>query len=136
MRGRGLFSPSYSIPLIIKLFRGMIKFFYNELCDSGVDYDFGKMSKDMTPVREGPFYGIAVGSWLLATMNGVRVNTNLEAITPEGNAIPGLYVIGNDMGGFFSNSYPQMFGGTAHGKTVCFARLATLHAVTGSIYES
>ena len=56
-------------------------------------------------------------------------------ITPEGNAIPGLYVIGNDMGGFFSNSYPQMFGGTAQGKTVCFARLAALHAVTGSIYE-
>ena len=28
------------------------------------------------------------------------------------------------------------FCGTAHGKTVCFARLATLHAVTGSIYES
>lgn len=39
------------------------------------------------------------------------------------------------MGGFFSNSYPQMFGGTAQGKTVCFARLAALHAVTGSIYE-
>ena len=108
---------------------------YNELCDKGVDLDFGKMKKDMTPIRQAPFYGIAVGSWLLATMNGVRVNTNLEAITPEGNAIPGLYVIGNDMGGFFSNSYPQMFGGTAHGKTVCFARLASLHAVTGSIYE-
>jgi len=44
-------------------------------------------------------------------------------------------VVGNDMGGFFSNSYPQMFGGTAHGKTVCFARLASLYAVTGSIYE-
>ena len=108
---------------------------YNELCEGGVDLDFGKQKKDMTPIKNGPFYGIAVGSWLLATMNGVRVNTNLEAVTPEGNAIPGLYVIGNDMGGFFSNSYPQMFGGTAQGKTVCFARLATLHAVNGSIYE-
>ena len=108
---------------------------YNELCEGGVDLDFGKQSKDMTPIKDGPFYGIAVGSWLLATMNGIRVNTNLEAITPEGNAIPGLYVVGNDMGGFFSNSYPQMFGGTAQGKTVCFARLAALHAVTGSIYE-
>ena len=108
---------------------------YNELCEGGVDLDFGKQKKDMTPIKDGPFYGIAVGSWLLATMNGVRVNTNLEAVTPEGNAIPGLYVIGNDMGGFFSNSYPQMFGGTAQGKTVCFARLATLHAVNGSIYE-
>ena len=108
---------------------------YNELCDKGVDLDFGKQKKDMTPIKEGPFYGIALGSWLLATMNGVRVNTNLEAIKPDGTAIPGLYVVGNDMGGFFSNSYPQMFGGTAQGKTVCFARLAALHAVTGSIYE-
>ncbi len=108
---------------------------YNELCEGGVDLDFGKMSKDMTPIKDGPFYGIAVGSWLLATMNGVRVNTNLQAITAAGDAIPGLYVVGNDMGGFFSNSYPQMFGGTAQGKTVCFARLAALHAVTGSIYE-
>ena len=108
---------------------------YNKLCDKGVDLDFGKQKKDMTPVKKGPFYGIAVGSWLLATMNGVRVNTNLQAIKADGEAIPGLYVVGNDMGGFFSNSYPQMFGGTAQGKTVCFARLAALHAVTGSIYE-
>jgi hypothetical protein len=108
---------------------------YNELCDKGIDLDFGKQKKDMTPIKKGPFYGIALGSWLLATMNGVRVNTNLEAIKADGEAIPGLYVVGNDMGGFFSNSYPQMFGGTAQGKTVCFARLAALHAVTGSIYE-
>ncbi|MCR5843862.1 MAG: FAD-binding protein [Oscillospiraceae bacterium] len=108
---------------------------YNELCDKGVDEDFGKQKKDMTPIKKGPFYGIALGEWLLATMNGVRVNTNLQAIKPDGEAIPGLYVVGNDMGGFFANSYPQMFGGTAQGKTVCFASLAALHAVTGSIYE-
>ena len=108
---------------------------YNELCDGGVDLDFGKQKKDMTPIKQGPFYGIAIGEWLLATMNGVRVNTNLQAIKPDGEAIEGLYVVGNDMGGFFSNSYPQMFGATAQGKTVCFARLAALHAVTGSIYE-
>ena len=108
---------------------------YNELCEKGVDLDFGKQKKDMTPIVKAPFYGIALGSWLLATMNGVRVNTNLQAIKADGSAIEGLYVVGNDMGGFFSNSYPQMFGGTAQGKTVCFARLAALHAVTGSIYE-
>ena len=45
-------------------------------------------------------------------------------------------MIGNDMGGFFNNSYPQMYGGTMQGKTTCFARLSTLHAVTGSIYEA
>lgn len=109
---------------------------YNELCDKGVDEDFGKQKKDMTPVRKGPFYGIAIGEWLLATMNGVKVNTNLEAVDENGDTLGGLYIIGNDMGGFFNNSYPQMYGGTMQGKTTCFARLSTLHAVTGSIYES
>ena len=108
---------------------------YNELCEGGVDLDFGKQKKDLRPVVKAPFYGICIGEWLLATMNGVRVNTNLQAIKPDGSAIEGLYVVGNDMGGFFANSYPQMFGGTAQGKTVCFARLAALHACTGSIYE-
>ena len=108
---------------------------YNELCEGGVDLDFGKQKKDLRPVVKAPFYGICIGSWLLATMNGVRVNTNLQAIKPNGDAIEGLYVVGNDMGGFFSNSYPQMFGGTAQGKTVCFARLAALHACNGTIYE-
>ena len=108
---------------------------YNELCEKGVDDDFGKQTKDMRPILKGPFYGIAVGTWLLATMNGIRVNTNLQAINEEHEPIEGLYVIGNDMGGFFNNSYPQMYGGTMQGKTTCFARLAALHAVTGSIYE-
>ena len=108
---------------------------YNELCEKGVDDDFGKQSKDMTPIKDGPFYGVAIGEWLLATMNGIRVNLNLEAVDKNGDALGGLYMVGNDMGGFFNNSYPQMYGGTMMGKTVCFARLAALHAVTGSIYE-
>lgn len=109
---------------------------YNELCDKGVDEDFGKQKKDMTPVRKAPYYGIAIGEWLLATMNGVRVNRNLQAVNDEDEPIEGLYVVGNDMGGFFNNSYPQMYGGTMQGKTTCFARLAALHAVTGTIEEA
>ncbi len=109
---------------------------YNELCDKGIDEDFGKQKKDMTPVRKAPFYGIAIGEWLLATMNGVRVNRNLQAVNDEDEAIEGLYVVGNDMGGFFNNSYPQLYGGTMQGKTTCFARLAALHAVTGTIEEA
>lgn len=108
---------------------------YNELAEKGVDDDFGKQQKDLRPIVKAPFYGIAVGTWLLATMNGIRVNTNLQAVNEEQEPIEGLYVIGNDMGGFFNNSYPQMYGGTMQGKTTCFARLAALHAVTGSIYE-
>ena len=108
---------------------------YNEMCEKGVDEDFGKMAKRMTPIKDGPFYGIALSSWILCSITGVNVNTNLQAIRPDGSAIEGLYVVGNDMGGFFRHTYPQFYAGTAHGKTTCFARLATLHAMTGSIYE-
>lgn len=109
---------------------------YNELCEQGFDADFGKQKKDLRPVKDGPFYGIAIGAWILSTFNGVRINTNMQALREDGKPIEGLYMVGNDSGGFISNSYPQLFGGTAHGRTVCFARLAALHAVTGSIYEA
>ena len=109
---------------------------YNQLCEEGLDADFGKQPKDLRPVKDGPFYGIALGAWILSTFNGVRINTNMEAIKEDGKPVGGLYIVGNDSGGFISNSYPQLFGGTAHGRTVCFARLAALHACTGSIYEA
>lgn len=105
---------------------------YNELAEKGVDEDFGKKDIRLRPIAKGPFYAIALGGWILHTFNGIRVNTNLEAIDAAGDPIEGLYVVGNDMGGFFANSYPQYYGGLAHGKTVCFARLAVLHAMNGS----
>ena len=86
-------------------------------------------------MRKAPFYGIAIGEWLPATMNGVRVNCSLQAVDDD-RVIGGLCVVGNDVGGFFNNSYPQMYGGTMQGKTTCFARLAALHAVTGTTKEA
>jgi len=108
---------------------------YNKLSKSGFDSDFGKKTKNLRPVSKGPYYGIAVGNWLLCTFNGIRINTDMQAIKEDGDAIEGLYVVGNDSGGFFANSYPQYYGGLAQGRTTCFARLAALHAVNGSIYE-
>ncbi len=109
---------------------------YNQNAQNGLDADFGKEAGKLRPVAQGPFYGIAIGNWLLCTFNGVRINTNLQAINEDGASIAGLYITGNDSGGFFANSYPEYYGGLAHGRTTCFARLAALHAITGSIYET
>lgn len=106
---------------------------YNELSGKGYDEDFGKDAKNLLPILNPPFYGIALGSWLLATFNGIRINTNIQAVKEDGKAIEGLYVVGNDSGGFFANSYPEYYGGLAQGRTTCFARLAAIHAVTGTI---
>ncbi|MGI1660044.1 MAG: FAD-binding protein [Desulfitobacterium sp.] len=109
---------------------------YNKNAESGLDADFGKNPQKLRPILKAPFYGIAVGNWLLCTFNGVRINSDIQAINESGDPIQGLYVTGNDSGGFFANSYPEYYGGLAQGRTTCFSRLAALHAVTGSIDKS
>ena len=56
-------------------------------------------------------------------MDGIRIDTTMNAIDTDGNPIPGLYVIGNDSGGFFANTYPNLATGVACGRTVTFGRL-------------
>lgn len=104
---------------------------YNELCAKGVDEDFGKMGSRMVGVAKPPFYAMhmIVGANGLAALDGLRVNTNLEVIDPDGTAIKGLYAVGNDQGGFYGMSYPWYYGGLHAGKNLTFARLAVKHAL-------
>ena len=56
-------------------------------------------------------------------MDGIQIDTNMNAIDTEGNPIPGLYVVGNDSGCYFANTYPNLSTGMACGRTVTFGRL-------------
>ena len=33
------------------------------------------MAKRLTPIKDGPFYGIALSSWILCSITGVNVNS-------------------------------------------------------------
>lgn len=105
---------------------------YNELCEKGVDDDFGKIGFRMVGVTEPPYYAMHMitGETGLAALDGLRVNTNLEVIDSEGNAIRGLYAVGNDQGGFYGMSYPWYYGGLHAGKNLTFARLAVKNALS------
>jgi fumarate reductase flavoprotein subunit len=48
----------------------------------------------------------------LGTLGGVRVSEKLEALNEGLKPVPGLYVVGNDAGGFYGNitSYPPYEG--------------------------
>lgn len=96
---------------------------YNELCAKGVDEDYGKEAFRLTPVDTAPFYGAKNASRVLCTMDGIQIDTNMNAIDTEGEPIPGLYVVGNDSGSYFANTYPNLSTGMACGRTVTFARL-------------
>ena len=71
----------------------------------------GKEPFRLTPVNQGPFYGAKNTGDILCTMDGIVIDTNMNAINTEGNAIPGLYVIGNDSGAYFANTYPNLLHG-------------------------
>lgn len=97
---------------------------YNELCAKGVDEDYGKSPHRMTPVDTPPYYGIRTCAWHLTTMDGCRINTDMQVIREDGTAIEGLYATGDCTGGFFANNYPNLFTGLACGRTMTFGRRA------------
>ncbi|MDO4649639.1 MAG: FAD-binding protein [Eubacteriales bacterium] len=97
---------------------------YNELCKKGVDEDYGKEKHRMTPVDKAPFFGIRTGAWHLTTLDGIRINTDMQVIKEDGTPIEGLYASGDCTGGFFANNYPNLMTGLACGRTMTFARHA------------
>ena len=97
---------------------------YNELCAKGVDEDFGKESYRMMPIDTPPYRAVTLGGQLLCTLDGLRINTQMQVLDRSGEVIDGLYAGGNDSGGFFSNCYPELVVGVAMGRTFTFARLA------------
>ena len=97
---------------------------YNVLCAKGEDEDYGKSAHRMTPVDTAPFYGIRTGAWHLTTLDGCRINTDMQVIREDGTPIEGLYATGDCTGGFFANNYPNLFTGLACGRTMTFGRRA------------
>ena len=97
---------------------------YNELAAKGVDEDYGKEQHRLTPVDQAPFYGVRVGAWHLTTLNGCRINTDMQVIRDDGSVIEGLWATGDCTGGFFAHNYPNLFTGLACGRTMTFGRRA------------
>ena len=96
---------------------------YNKLVAAGEDTDYGKEKFRLSPVNQGPYYGAKTTGQILCTMDGIQIDTHMNAIDTEGNPIPGLYVIGNDSGSYFANEYPNLSTGMACGRTVTCGRL-------------
>lgn len=68
---------------------------YNELCEAGLDVDFGKESKYLFPIKTPPFYIVHTWSRLSTILAGLDINENQQVVDAAGEAIPGLYAAGN-----------------------------------------
>ena len=79
----------------------------NENYDNQEDPDFNKEPFRLSPVRKAPFYGIRNTGMLLATIDGININSSMQALREDDTSIEGLYVTGNDSGAFFLGYVPQ-----------------------------
>ena len=105
---------------------------YNELAAKGEDADFDKESYRLSTLSEAPFYGVRqAGGYLICTMDGIQIDDDMHAIDHDFKAIPGLYVIGDMSGNYFSGSYPCLMAGAAAGRSATFGRLAGQNAAAG-----
>lgn len=72
----------------------------NKLAEEGYDADYYKESKNLYSISTPPFYAMVREYTIGGTLGALRVNSECKVISrTTGDAIPGLYCIGNDMGG-------------------------------------
>jgi fumarate reductase flavoprotein subunit len=101
---------------------------YSELARNKEDLDFGKHPDRLTTIEKPPFYACKMEARYMVILSGLKVNTKLEVLDTERNAIPGLYAAGNVSGSFFSDMYLTTVPGVSHSRAWTFGRLAGLSA--------
>ena len=85
---------------------------YNADCEAGKDSVYGKDSKYMISLGEGPYYAVKARPVSLGGIGGVLVNSSLQVIKEDGTVIKGLYAAGNEVAEIYNNSYPLVEGVT------------------------
>ena len=96
---------------------------YNELYDAQVDSDYGKEPERLSPIRTAPFYACKLSGMVLATLDGIKINTKFQALNADNEPIEGLYVLGNDSGNFYDGTYPNLAAGLNCGRNTTFGML-------------
>ena len=103
----------------------------NKYAEDGVDPEFGRNREHLVKfdLQKGPYYALKAIRCFFLTLGGVTVTPNFEAKTPQGDVIPGLYVVGQDIGGLYDSSYDLRCEGSASSFAMTSGRVAALHAI-------
>jgi predicted oxidoreductase len=103
---------------------------YNELCEKGMDEDFGKDPRIMkvTALKDPPFYGTisregGVGGMFgispgLCATSGLDTDAEGHVLNSEFKPIKGLYAAGNNAGGRFMIVYQSPLAGISIGMAI------------------
>lgn len=109
---------------------------FNQYAAQGEDPDFGRgrsaynkaqgevlhgPNPSLRPLQ-GPFYAVKLLPGSLGTFAGLKTDAQARVLNTEGQAIPGLFAVGNDMNTAFGGYYPS--GGITLGPGMTFGYLA------------
>jgi fumarate reductase flavoprotein subunit len=90
------------------------------------DPDFSRKPEHLIKfdTQNGPYYALKGLRAFFLTLGGVQINMNMQALNGEGEAIPGLYVTGMDMGGLYDSTYDLLAEGSASSFALSSGRIA------------
>lgn len=78
---------------------------YNDMCEKGVDEDFGKNPRNMKPIETGPFYAVFGKMATDGAFGGVLVDPKCQVYRADKQGvIPGLYAAGDNASGVQANA--------------------------------
>lgn len=97
---------------------------YNAFCGQGYDALFAKDRKYLLAIRTAPFYAIRCNPAFLGTIGGIKINHHMEVLNQQDEAIPGLYAVGVDTGGWESETYNAHLSGSTFGFALNSGRIA------------
>ena len=89
---------------------------YNKLYEAQYDSQFGKEPFRLSSLDAPPYFGMKIGGVPLCTLDGIVVDTQFRPLDENNNPIEGVYVIGNDSGGFYAHTYPNFAPGFNAGR--------------------
>lgn len=111
---------------------------YNELCEKGVDEDFGKDAELMFPLKNPPYYGYcgtkAIGV-IMVTTSGLVVDEYSRVLGDDYRPISGLFAAGNASGCRFGWQYFTSIAGESLSIAQTQGMMAGEFAATGALSE-
>jgi succinate dehydrogenase/fumarate reductase flavoprotein subunit len=115
----------------------------NRNAETGVDPDFHRgetayqqnlgdpawtgKNPNMGPLAQGPFYAVRLYPGDIGASTGFATNAHAQVLGEGGQAIGGLYAVGNDMHSIMGGTYPAP--GITIGPGLVFGRIAARHAL-------
>jgi succinate dehydrogenase/fumarate reductase flavoprotein subunit len=116
---------------------------FNHYAETGIDPDFHRgetayqqnlgdpawagKNPNLGPLQQAPFYAVRLYPGDIGASTGFATNQHAQVLDAQGQAIGGLYAVGNDMQSIMGDTYPAP--GITIGPGTVFARIAARHAL-------